>query len=478
MKRPNPLQHAMDRFTADPASVRNAAYVMIIITVGIVLVGGVIVWVFDRRDFPDLGGALWYTLQTVTTVGYGDKVPTEGIGRLVGAAVMVVAVALIAILTASITSTFVEAAQRRHRAGVEAQERDSAEALRQQLVEVLARLAAIEAALKSSALGAMRRSRLWAIHESGFAKRESSPVDGELGTILTIDDLVLRPWRLADAPEVLAICQDPEIARWVTIPQPFLSADADAFIQNAITMWRDGTGAAFAIVDAATDRLLGAVTRFGPEGHQATFGLWLAPIARVAVWVPGPFDWWRTGRSPRLRPFASTRSSWSATRPQIGWWSAPGSGVRACSAPGTCITMRSPSIAWPIPASAATDRSRPCASGPLLRTPCLEAYSGQPTSRWPEADKGWVSEPTATRTTRRNDSADDRCLGDRRWAGSTAAPTTAALATGRWAGSDGRADDRGLCDWGADDADASASWTERHVRLLLLRVPRRLRRRR
>jgi voltage-gated potassium channel len=154
MKRPNPLQHAMDRFTADPASVRNAAYVMIIITVGIVLVGGVIVWVFDRRDFPDLGGALWYTLQTVTTVGYGDKVPTEGIGRLVGAAVMVVAVALIAILTASITSTFVEAAQRRHRAGVEAQERDSAEALRRQLDEVLARLAAIEAALKSSALGA------------------------------------------------------------------------------------------------------------------------------------------------------------------------------------------------------------------------------------------------------------------------------------------------------------------------------------
>ena len=26
MKRPNPLQHAMDRFTADPASVKNAAY--------------------------------------------------------------------------------------------------------------------------------------------------------------------------------------------------------------------------------------------------------------------------------------------------------------------------------------------------------------------------------------------------------------------------------------------------------------------
>jgi RimJ/RimL family protein N-acetyltransferase len=105
-------------------------------------------------------------------------------------------------------------------------------------------------------------------------------VDGEAGTTLTIDDLILRPWRPADAPQVLAVCQDPEIARWVTIPQPFLPADADAFIQTSLTMWRDGAGAAFAIVDAATDHLLGAVTRFGPDGHQATFGLWLAHDAR------------------------------------------------------------------------------------------------------------------------------------------------------------------------------------------------------
>jgi RimJ/RimL family protein N-acetyltransferase len=105
-------------------------------------------------------------------------------------------------------------------------------------------------------------------------------VEDEPGTILTIDDLILRPWRPADAPALLAVCQDPEIARWVMIPQPFGAADADAFIANASSMWRDGTGAPFAIVDASDDRLLGAVTRFGPDGHQATFGLWLAPDAR------------------------------------------------------------------------------------------------------------------------------------------------------------------------------------------------------
>jgi RimJ/RimL family protein N-acetyltransferase len=105
-------------------------------------------------------------------------------------------------------------------------------------------------------------------------------MDSEPGTILTIDDLILRPWQPTDAPEVYAVCQDPEIARWVTIPQPFGLADADAFIESSRATWRDGTGAPFAIVDSATGRLLGAVTRFGPEGHQATFGLWLAPEAR------------------------------------------------------------------------------------------------------------------------------------------------------------------------------------------------------
>jgi RimJ/RimL family protein N-acetyltransferase len=105
-------------------------------------------------------------------------------------------------------------------------------------------------------------------------------VEDQPGMILTIDELVLRPWRPSDVAAVLAACQDPEIARWVDIPQPYLSADADAFIESAHAMWGDGSGAPFAIVEAASDRLLGAVTRFGPEGHQATLGCWVVAEAR------------------------------------------------------------------------------------------------------------------------------------------------------------------------------------------------------
>jgi [ribosomal protein S5]-alanine N-acetyltransferase len=100
------------------------------------------------------------------------------------------------------------------------------------------------------------------------------------GAILDLGDIVLRPWRDADIPALVAACQDPEIARWVSIPQPYQLADAHAFISESRSMWRDGSGAAFAIVDAAADRLLGAVSRFGPEGHQATLGCWVVREAR------------------------------------------------------------------------------------------------------------------------------------------------------------------------------------------------------
>lgn len=101
-----------------------------------------------------------------------------------------------------------------------------------------------------------------------------------VGTTLTLDELTLRPWRSTDAAALLAACQDPEIARWAGMPQPFRAADADAFIEAALEMWRDGTGTPFAIVETMTDRLVGAVTRFGPDGHQATFGCWVVPEAR------------------------------------------------------------------------------------------------------------------------------------------------------------------------------------------------------
>ncbi len=116
---------------------------------------------------------------------------------------------------------------------------------------------------------------------SALAVRQMGTDAGEqLDTTIDLGDILLRPWRDTDADALVEACQDPEIARWVSIPVPFTHADAVAFIEEARSMWRAGTGAPFAIVEPGTDALLGAVTRFGPDGHQANLGCWVARDAR------------------------------------------------------------------------------------------------------------------------------------------------------------------------------------------------------
>ena len=71
-----PLLRSRDRFQEDPSSIGNAVRVVMAVVVAAVLVGSAVIWLFDKRDFPDYGSALWFSLQTVTTVGYGDLTPT------------------------------------------------------------------------------------------------------------------------------------------------------------------------------------------------------------------------------------------------------------------------------------------------------------------------------------------------------------------------------------------------------------------
>ena len=73
------------------------------ITVG----AGLLMTVVDRENFPSIGSGLWWAVQTVTTVGYGDDVPTNLTGRLVAVLVMLLGIAFLTVITASITSTFV-----------------------------------------------------------------------------------------------------------------------------------------------------------------------------------------------------------------------------------------------------------------------------------------------------------------------------------------------------------------------------------
>jgi voltage-gated potassium channel len=109
---------------------------------------GVLVWIIDRRDFATLGDGLWWALQTLSTVGYGDVVPQSAWGRVLGAVVIILGVTFLSFLTATITSYFVSADQDERAADVEAlrgADQDDTQAL---LRDVLQRLESIEQALR------------------------------------------------------------------------------------------------------------------------------------------------------------------------------------------------------------------------------------------------------------------------------------------------------------------------------------------
>jgi voltage-gated potassium channel len=112
MGRWNLVERRIERFLREPPSIRNAAAVIVVATALIVVAAGVLITVLDGEEYPDLETGLWWALQTVTTVGYGDVAPSNFSGRLVGAVVMLEGIAFIAIVTALITSTFVARATR------------------------------------------------------------------------------------------------------------------------------------------------------------------------------------------------------------------------------------------------------------------------------------------------------------------------------------------------------------------------------
>ena len=127
-----------------PLTARRAARIIASVTVLVTILSGVLTHWADPKNFPDIARGLWWAVQTVTTVGYGDVVPHNTAGKLVATLVMVVGIGFLTVMTAAITSTFVEATRRRTVG-------DQTELLSVRLDQIGARLEAIEARLKDIA---------------------------------------------------------------------------------------------------------------------------------------------------------------------------------------------------------------------------------------------------------------------------------------------------------------------------------------
>jgi voltage-gated potassium channel len=98
-----------------PLTARRAGWSIGAFTTVVTVVAGVTVWLLDNDEFPTLGGALWWAVQTVTTVGYGDIVPEDTLGRAVASLVMITGIGFLTVVTATVTAAFVDAARQRRR---------------------------------------------------------------------------------------------------------------------------------------------------------------------------------------------------------------------------------------------------------------------------------------------------------------------------------------------------------------------------
>ena len=142
------LERRLDRAVARVTTPRGAAIVIATASIAITFASAILMTIADHKHYPSVGSGLWWAVQTVTTVGYGDHTPVTVSGRLVAAFVMLVGIGFLTVITAAITSTFVS------RTESEQAPSDVEVATAQQLRELDSRLdsrlARIEAALTDS----------------------------------------------------------------------------------------------------------------------------------------------------------------------------------------------------------------------------------------------------------------------------------------------------------------------------------------
>jgi voltage-gated potassium channel len=135
------LERRLGTAVARATTPRGAAIVIATVSTAITVGAGSLMTVFDHENYPSVGSGLWWAVQTVTTVGYGDNVPVTLAGQLVAVLVMLLGIGFLTVITAAITSTFVSRSQR------EQAPSDAETAMAEQFRQLDSRLERIEAAL-------------------------------------------------------------------------------------------------------------------------------------------------------------------------------------------------------------------------------------------------------------------------------------------------------------------------------------------
>ncbi|BDR91952.1 potassium channel family protein [Vulcanisaeta souniana] len=87
--------------------VRSVIFYSLILFLVILFIGAFVMYVIEYGKNPEFNNyfnAVWFVMETITTVGYGDIVPNTFLGKVVDMVIMPVGIAVISLLTASIAT--------------------------------------------------------------------------------------------------------------------------------------------------------------------------------------------------------------------------------------------------------------------------------------------------------------------------------------------------------------------------------------
>lgn len=76
---------------------------------------------------------------------------------------------------------------------------------------------------------------------------------------LTDGRVTLRAWEARDVPAIVAMCGDPEVIKFTSVPVPYSADDARLWLDLHPGRLAAGDGAAFAITEPGDDRPVGSI---------------------------------------------------------------------------------------------------------------------------------------------------------------------------------------------------------------------------
>ena len=130
---------------------RVAASLIAVLWLIAIFLFGLIMHLLDGDTFKSFGEGAWWATQTVTTVGYGDIVPEDTLGRFVASILMIGGLSFFAVITGWITTEFVARSQALSHEGAEQDVEAKLDEVRAELAAIREQLAALSSAPGSAA---------------------------------------------------------------------------------------------------------------------------------------------------------------------------------------------------------------------------------------------------------------------------------------------------------------------------------------